>query len=50
MTDVMVCVTDCAMRTASSCSVEKVNATVDAFAGKYRWVCFGSEMVCVDVA
>ena len=38
------------VRTASPCSAEKVNATVDAFAGKYRWACFGSEMVCVDVA
>ena len=35
------------MRTATPCSVQKVNATVDALAGEYGWICFGSEMVCV---
>ena len=31
--------------TASPCSVEKVDAAIDAFASKYRWICAGSEIV-----
>ena len=50
MKDLMVCIPDCAVRTASPCSVEKVNATVDALAGEYGWICFGSETVRVSVA
>ena len=34
------------VRTASPCSVEKVDAAIDAFASKYRWICAGSEIVC----
>ena len=50
VTDLMVCIPDCAVRTASPCSVDKVNATVDGLAGEYGWICFGSETVRVDVA
>ena len=39
-------VSEVTVRTASSCSVEEVDAHKDAFASKYGWRYAGSEAMC----